>query len=236
MFEKRIGQAQKLVQVVEERLWIPLKVWLRSEGGNLYHFPYGYEVHMSEEVKQFLVKFRDSTSIFIRFIPDYVLGLERKERKVVYLLEYKSMTTPRWTEGDNQWNVGQVEADAWENYMRLIDIGINVVLFVYCSYHRRPLLMDFPRHDFIYRKRQETKYTETGSGTPYYNIDLMKIRSVDRFLEEEFSIPCEVFMPYLLDTLKAIGSEELLQTRHDKRSKYKNVKIEWEIPKCKGLY
>lgn len=90
MFEKRIGQAQKLVQVIEERLWIPLKVWLKSEGGNLYHFPYGYEVHMSEEVKQFLVRFRDSTSIFIRFIPDYVLGWKTRKGKWFTCLNTKA--------------------------------------------------------------------------------------------------------------------------------------------------
>ncbi|MEO0236259.1 MAG: hypothetical protein ABIM02_06000, partial [candidate division WOR-3 bacterium] len=120
-FEKRTEQVQRLIQIVEEKLWNLLKEWLNSQGGNLYHFPYGYEVHMSEEVKKFLVNFRDNTSIFIRFVPDYVLGIDYN-KKTVYLLEYKSITTPGWKRETITWNIGQAEADAWENYMKLSSI------------------------------------------------------------------------------------------------------------------
>lgn len=92
--------------------------------------------------------------------------------------------------------------------------------------------MDFVREDMVYRARQETKHTETGSGTPCYNINLTKMRTVGRFLKEEISIPCEVFKSYLLDTISTIANEKSLRTRQDERSRYKGVSIEWENPEC----
>lgn len=86
------------------------------------------------------------------------------------MLENKVTKTPRYSYKDKQWNYGQIVADALENYLNLVSIGICVVVVIYCSYHSTPLLCGFPDKNWIYGQRQKF-FLSTGSGTDYYNID-----------------------------------------------------------------
>lgn len=233
-FEARVKQSELLVELIEKNLWNPLKEELESTGGKLYHFCYGYERHIPEDIQDFLKKFRDRTSIFVRFMPDYLLGFEFEGKHFLYLLEYKTMTTPRYTAGDEQWNLGQIEADAFENYLSISGLGINLVVLIYCSYHSRPLLMDFLSEEVIIRPRTNVKHTCKGSGTPYYNIDLKKMRTIEEFLSQEVGIKCIDVARLIKQLLDDIKQHEQLSTKHDERSPYKDKTIDWYEPDCKN--
>lgn len=220
-FEIRTKQANKVIELVDKYLWNKLK-------DKIVLFPYGYETHISGEVQELLKKFYTKTSLHIRFTPDFLLINLNNTIEPVFLLEYKTITTPRYTLKEQQWYFGQVEADAWDNYLNLIQAGINVIIFIYCSYYCYPYLLDYP---FKCDTRKKIISTRKGSGTDYYNIDLRNMRDVVTFLKEEFQISSDLIMPHINQLINATLNEPILQTKHDTKSQYKNYKtgFNWRI-------
>ena len=211
-FEERIAIANSLVTALTQNFWDKVK------HHGILHVPYGYEHHVPESVQNRLKRIYTTTARHIRFTPDYFIVTNNK----VFLLEYKVMKTPRYSEGERQWDIGQMEADAWENYRNLQRANIEIAILIYCPYHSRPLLCGYPDDDWIIRERTQV-ITTRGSGTPYVNIDLLKIEIFDHFVAEEMGIShseIETLLDHsFFDDLR---NNPLLQTTHHPRSPYAN--------------
>lgn len=217
-FQSRTAQSSLLVKMVDEYLWNKLK-------DRILCCPYGYETHIFPEVQDLVKRYYTKTALHIRFAPDFLLVNLKADvgQEPVMLLEYKTITTPRYTLENEQWNYGQVEADAWDNYVNLYQAGIKVVIFIYCSYHSRPLLMDYPLFTSSL-ERKHVRKTEIGSGTDYYNFDMRKMRALHEFLQNELGIPFQEIKIYINNLMHAIINDPLLQTKHDPKSIYKSCK------------
>ena len=175
---------------------------MKDEFG-IIHEPYGYETYVSSGLCQVLRYTSTTTARFIRFIPDYILFCQKcYVKEPVILLEYKVLTTPKWILGEKSCFIGQIEADAWENYIMLRKMGVLVALLIFCPYHPRPIICDFPDKSFQKSKRLKVKGKNIyGSGTDYYNISLCRFRLFSSFLEDEFSIPSNISRKLLRNVL-----------------------------------
>lgn len=117
-FFNRTSVANIIIDILERQYWSRLQKPFQTA-----HESYGYETHISDGAQNILKRDYSKTARHIRFTPDYVLArkLPTNDYKTV-LLEYKVTRTPRFTLRDKQWFEGQIEADAWENYMlRVVD-------------------------------------------------------------------------------------------------------------------
>ena len=132
----------------------------------------------------------------------------------------RSHVLKRWNSSKRVFKriIGQVEADPWEYYLRLTKQGERIALFIYCAFHPRPLLCDFPTENWAGSPRQQVRSTKTGSQTDYYNLDLTKLRTFHQFMADEFGVPTETSTPLLRAVLNTVKSDPRLQTRHDPNS------------------
>ncbi len=218
-FNQRTQTSNELISILSKHYWNTTTI---KETNQIVHFEYGYETHIEQNVQEKLRLRQSKTAKHIRFAPDFLIFRTNKENSD-FLLEYKVTKTPRYSYGHKQWNYGQVEADALENYLNLISMGIYVAVVIYCPYHSRPLLCGFPDNSWIYGKRQRT-YSSSGSGTDYYNIDLTVIPEFSFFMESYLDIPLATTDNLLDKTFfDHIRSNNLLLTTHDKKSRYNNA-------------
>ena len=186
-----LNQANALIEIVQDSYWSHATI----EGYGFLWDGYGHETHRTHGMR-----------------------LTSNARQEGILLYYKTTTTPRYRAGDKQWNIGQVEADQWERYMRLIGEGNKMALLIYCSYHSRPLLCDYPIQNWVVADRRRVMSTTRGSGTDYCNIDLTKLRTFGRFMADEFGVPEAVSNPLIGSVLEQAKGNPLLQTTHHERS------------------
>lgn len=112
-------------------------------------------------------------------------------------------------------------------------MGINVAVVVYCPYHSRPLLCGIPNDEWVIGDRQSTPFSN-GSGTDFYNIDLSKIPSFHKFMEEFFNVPIQESKRLLNQNFyNMLKNDNILKTEHDHRSNYNNEKyitgFNWRI-------
>ena len=228
-FERRRQQADRLIELFETEYWGQPSI---AETRGFIHESHGYETHQSPQVREFLrTRHDDATAKSIRFRPDFLLLVMKGGGNGVTMLEYKSTTTPRYTAGPAQWDQGQIEADPWEYYGQLIRSGNRLALLNYCSYHSRPLLCDFPSEEWVMGGRQRVGHTVRGSRTDYVNIDLLKIRTFEEFMDEEFGVAREVSSPLVHRILKKARLDPLLQTQHDSRSPNADKTTGWNWPR-----
>ena len=217
-FDERTSQSDALIQLLVENYWS--RPTIRDEYGFI-HEPHGYETHHSPEVLRVLQKrYDDTTAKTVRFPPDFLLVCPARTDKPVVFLEYKVTTTPRYSEGEAQWDVGQFEADPWEHYIELAERGNRVAILNYCSFHSRPILCDYPNEDWVTRSRTGVIQTTKGSGTDYVNVDLCEMRDFPRFMKDEFGVPKKVTEKRVRSILKHARGNSHLQTRHDVYSPY----------------
>jgi len=209
-FYERTQKSKILIELLSNYFWKDAK-----ENFNLIHEPYGYENFVAKDIQELLKKSDSSTAKYIRFSPDYIIGNQGK----IILADYKATTTPRYTTKSLQWNIGQVEADAWENYEKLTSIGVDIALLIYCPYHPRPLLCDTPDNSWLWGARSKVKNTQTGSYTDYVNLDLTKLKTFVAFMEEVLNIPPDFSKPKVASMLEE--AKNLLPTTHDVKSNYK---------------
>lgn len=219
-FKARSNQSQKLLGLLQEHYWESINIKRRNR---IHHVDYGYETHIDQQAQDALKRIYTTTAKHVRFAPDCVIiqRTSQKEEPVV-LLEYKVTTTPRYKLMDNQWDSGQIEADAWENYLNLNKAGLRCAVLIYVSYHERPLLCGYPDNEWITqgRTRVETQ-TTTGSGTDYCNVNLRKIPTFSEFMYSEFGVSTETSEPLVAKVLDIAKTENLLRTRHHRDSAYR---------------
>ena len=228
-FKDRSEGSDVLIKIVNRHIWKKSRL--------LYHVETGYETHIPEEARSYLRYVRNETARHIRFAPDFIV-VERDNPENVYFLEYKCTQTPLYSPRriaevaekaggesldwqDNWPDIGQCEAEAYDNYVALSEIGVRVAILNYVAYHKRFLLCDFVDKVKELRRYFVTTNTETGSKTPYINFDVTPMRTLQEFLEAEHPIPSDSMTPYFDDVCSDLRSE--LRTRHHSKSPLKKV-------------
>lgn len=192
-FGDRLAQADTLVETLQTHIWEPL-------ARRLAVVPYGYETHIASEVRTAMRFLRTPTAKFVRFTPDFFV-LDRQQPENLYLLEYKVTQTPLFSKmrirqmgqaagnPDLDWpDIGQMEADAYDNYLNLHEAGLRVVVLNYCAYHTRPLLCDFIENIQVLHRDVVTRDTKKGSRTPFVNFYCPTMRQLSRFLYDEHGL------------------------------------------------
>jgi hypothetical protein len=111
------------------------------------------------------------------------------------------------------------------NYLNLTASGLQVAIVIYCPYHARPLLCDFPNNDWLTQARSVVRHSQTGSRTDYCNISLPKIRTFIGFMVTEFAIPYDVSRPLIRNVLGAAKADPLLAITHANASPYKGKTV-----------
>jgi hypothetical protein len=220
-FTHRTAASQALISALQEAFWARREIARRG----IHHVAYGYEVVLPPEIQRAMRTIYSPTALHVRFTPDFLLvvpgggvrgSTERSDP--VLLLEYKVTATPRYSAGAAQWSLGQIEADAWESYLRLTEAGLQVAIVIYCPFHPRPLLCGRVEESWITRGRTIVR-ASTGSGTPYVNVDLEQIATFEEFALEALGIPSEVSAELLSAPFyRRLRAEPLLQTQHDAAS------------------
>lgn len=225
---KRTAQSERFVELMQECYWNEPTI---ATGLGFIHEPHGYE-HTVPAQERLGLRYRyDQEAMAIRFRPDALVKRTANGEETYILIEYKTTTTPRYTYKLDQWDRGQIEADPWEYYLRRIEEGERLALCIYCSYHRRPFLCDYPSKEWQVGERQKVGSTRTGSYTDFYNIDLTKLRTFMGFMQEEFSVPPKISFPLMRRASGGALSEPLLQTSHNENSpfsehgRYGNIRL-----------
>ncbi len=186
-FQDRRQLAEKMAAALAEHIF-SLPPLLRADLGAEFQFPAAFH----DPLRQL----DSATGHFLRYMPDSAL-LDPAGGKV-YLLEYKAMTTPLYSQRRLQTlrensghtdltpaNVGVVETAALENYRRLTAAGLQVALVVYCSYHPARLLAGWEQ-DLVPLHSDRVRYgSSRASRTPYTNIHLDQMRPLQTFLLQE---------------------------------------------------
>lgn len=219
-FKDRSEGSDILIEIVRRHIWDRSRL--------LYHVETGYETHIEEDVREYLRYVRNETARHIRFAPDFLV-IERENPENVYFLEYKCTQTPLYSprriaeiaeragKESLDWpDIGQCEAEAYDNYMALSEIGVRVGILNYVSYHERLLLCDFvDKVTELYRDRVTTQ-TQTGSKTPYINFDVTPMRTLQEFLSEEHPIESHRIQAVFQEICSEL--QQRLQTRHNENS------------------
>jgi len=143
-----------------------------------------------------LRKLNSPTAHFLRYMPDSAL-LDPAQGSV-YLLEYKAMTTPLYSQNRLRMlrersghtdlapaNVGLVETAALENYRRLAKAGLQVAVVVYCTYHPAHLLAEWEQNLVPLHSDRVRYGSSRASFTPYTNLHLDHMQPLGAFLRDE---------------------------------------------------
>lgn len=213
-FEYRVAQTNKVIQILKDNLWGAPVISER-----LVHVDYGAEHIVPNEVHRLIRFVRTETIRHIRFAPDFFV-VDRKYPERTYLLEYKCTQTPLYSSDRismicrksprkdiNARDIGQWEAEAYENYKALSSLGIRVVILNYCAYHDRSLVCDFiEKVTPIHRDRVRSNIT-AGSRTPFINFDLRSMRSLEEFLVDEHGFSMEQVKPLIEKAKQRLKNE-----------------------------
>jgi hypothetical protein len=211
-FNARTETSSELIELLDKHFWSLIR-------NDIVHYEYGYETHIDTQVQSSLRLRQSTTAKHVRFAPDFIV-YRKNMLETDYLFEYKVTKTPRYSFNDQQWFYGQIEADAFDNYMNLINAGVNVAITIYCPYHERPLLCDIPSINWIYGVRQRTS-TSQGSGTDFYNIDLRKLKTFEEFVSNTMGVSINTINSLLNKNFYSeLRNTHSLKTTHYYRSSY----------------
>jgi hypothetical protein len=149
-FADRLEQTNAVVAALRVGLWENPVVSQR-----LVHVDYGAEHIVPEEVRKIIRFIHTETARHIKFAPDFFV-VDKRYPQRIYLLEYKCTQTPLYSRNriemirrksprkEIDWqDIGQWEAEAYDNYRALAKLGIRVAILNYCAYHDRLLVCDF---------------------------------------------------------------------------------------------
>jgi hypothetical protein len=111
----------------------------------------------------------------------------------------------------------------------VISVGVDVAMLIYCPYHSRPLLCDFPNNKWVNR-RDRPSFTVTGSGIQFVNFDIRHFRTFIKFINDRFHIPNKDTQPLIDVFLSNAKNNKDLQITHDNKSYYKDKQtgFNWE--------
>jgi hypothetical protein len=225
-FAKRLAQTNVVIAALESGLWTSPLLSQR-----LMHVNYGAENLIPPQVHQIIRFAHTNTTRHIRFAPDFFV-VDRRDPKCTYLLEYKCTQTPLFSRGrismlrrqsprkDIDWpDVGQMEAEAYDNYRALADAGVRMALLDYCAYHERLIVCDFVERVTPLHRDQVRTATRTGSRTAFINFDLNAMRSLEEFIAAEHGFELRQ-LETLCARIKQVLQQELPVKHHYKSPLY----------------
>lgn len=223
-FRERIDTTRAFISTFSFHFWEYPQIKSR-----FLHVQFGYESFVSDDVRSELRTVHDDeTVLFVRFLPDFIV-FDRQSRKGM-LLEYKVSRTPRYSEGDNQWYIAQVESTAYYNYLNLYEkLNLKIAICLFVPYCKIPIFFDWIQNyeKALYRP-PTVPQRSLGSGTPYVNVDVRKLKLLWSFLIEDLKIEKEILKKCFTDNFwKTLKNDPLLQTKHHPKSPYKDYKVEW---------
>ena len=212
-----------MVDALKNDLWEQTQISQR-----VAHVAYGAELFVPRDVHEVIRFTRTPTTRYIRFAPDAFV-VDRRSPDKTYLLEYKCTQTPLYSRDRIQrvsansqrknigWqDIGQWEAEAYDNYKALAGLHVRVAVVNFCSYHERPLVCDFIDQITPLHRDQVTTETITGSRTPFVNFDLKAMRSLEEFLVTEHGFVPELVAPICVQIQAKL--QVALPTKHHPRS------------------
>ena len=223
LFEK----GELMIEIVTRHVWDTLE--------NIKHVPWGYETHVSQEMRNIITSDSfddDPTSRHIRSSPDFFVV--QQEPDLIYFLECKSTVTPLWSKNRIReisrraglqppyeilrWeDIGQLEAAAYDNYKALKKLGAKVAVLNYVAFHERLLLCDFiEKITEIGRYKVRNRNTK-GSGEPFINFDVTQMRTLEDFLIEEHGVNPAYIAPKIQAACREL--EKNIQVDHDEGSR-----------------
>lgn len=225
-FADRLEQTNAVIAALRADLWESPVVSQR-----LIHVDYGAEHIVPKEVHAIIRFIYTETTRHIKFAPDFFV-VDKRCPERTYLLEYKCTQTPLYSRNriemireksprkEIDWqDIGQWEAEAYDNYQALAKLGIRVVILNYCAYHDRLLVCDFVQRVTPLHRDQVRLTTTRGSRTPFINFDLNTMRSLEEFLVAEHDFDIEQVKP-LCANVKQRLQIELPVTHHPRSPLY----------------
>lgn len=163
----------------------------------LHLVPFGYETHITDEVRGLLRFVLNETASYIKFAPDFFVVNKLSPDKT-YLLEFKCTRTPLYSPRRismlrNEASdptleaevIGQMEQAPYKNYLRLSQMNVRVAILNYCAYASQKLLCEFVEKIKIIHHDVVRTQTLRGSRTPFVNFDLRSKRSLVEFIFNE---------------------------------------------------
>lgn len=197
-FLDRMAQSNQVISIVHKRVW---SVKLVSDRVAL--IDYGAALYVPDDLRQAMRSDQSRTAKHIRFTPDYIV-IDRARPSTVYLLDYKATETPLYSSNRIRsiateakmpalrWqDIGQMEADAFDNYLALHAAGARVAVLNYCAYGEPTLMCEYIDRIRVLHRDQVRLATETGSRTPFVNFYLKSLRPLDTFIREVHGITVE---------------------------------------------
>lgn len=224
--EQLFEKGELMIEIVTRHVWDSLE--------SVEHVPWGYETHVSEEIRNIITSDsfdEDPTSRHIRSSPDFFIV--QQEPEIIYFLECKSTVTPLWSKNrirelsENaglqppneilRWeDIGQLEAAAYDNYMALKNLGAKVAVLNYVAYHERLLLCDFIENITEIGRYTVKNRNTKGSGEPFINFDVTQMRTLEEFLIEEHGVDPAYIAPMIRAACREL--EEKIPVDHDSGS------------------
>jgi len=158
----------------------------------------GYEHYISPEMREKLRTIHTNPTVtFLRYLPDYFAIYEGK----YFFIEFKVMDSPIRLDSRvedlksrtgiddlSKNNIGVVETAAINNYQRLSDLGVKILVVVYCTFNNRLLLVDWENNIIKFFNDKVKIGDGNASFTPFTNIHLDKMKSIKDFMLSEFNI------------------------------------------------
>ena len=219
-FEALARKERKLVEIVNKHVWDSL--------ATVEHVPWGYETHISQEIRDILARFSvedNLTARYIRHSPDFFIVQQNPD--ILYLVDYKCTTVPVWSQNiirevssnagrDVEWpDIGVMHTASYDNYAALQSIDVKVAILTYIAYHERLLLCDFIENIEELR-RAKVRSTEKGSGKDVINFDASQMKTLEEFLEAMHGIAPNSIAPQIQRACTEL--QQLFPVEHDRKS------------------
>ncbi len=225
-FEERVKTARSFISLLTKFFWEDPEV-----KKDLLHVNLGYETFIPDEVRELLRTLNsDQTARFIRFLPDYLVV--RRDGSLVFMLEYKVSKTPRYSEGEDQWHIAQMESAPFENYLTLTEkLGLRIAICLFVPYCEKPIYMDrVQRYKENLIRSSVRPRSSLGSGTPYVNVDTRGLSLLTYFLKEELGVEGSIIKRcFSKDFWRELEENEHLRVRHHPNSPYKDRSVRWDV-------
>ncbi len=205
-FQSRLAKA--------DRLESPFIEAFNSSCPNHKIVKFGVESTEMGRIHSFIRSARDTTSQFVRYLPDSTLvqvrGIGNSTDPKTSLIEFKVQDTLIYSDNlfrkikaahgqgspplRQKQDVFGTERDALDLYNKIAEIGVRVIIV---AWQRPRSSLDCLRaqyvEDIVICQQQVPSEMGTGSGTPMSNVHFDSLFPVSDFFESEFGIESEIF-------------------------------------------
>jgi len=193
-----------------------LSIFLQKHGVIVCGF--GYEVFFRERPSMSALikkeKFKKApASLMVKFSPDLLCAFPKfSGTKGIFMLDVKTSITPVFFGSHidrlrraaklaelRREDIGEIEREAWDVYNQFYPKD-RIAIAMACPYQPKLIVAEWVSQIFqFYRLKRDRNLEAGGSGTPHVNIHLGRMRSLDKFLAQEFGIKVD---ENLFDSMK----------------------------------